>query len=241
MLKLSTAVIYSSAGDMSLWMGLGRRYLEYVWSLANDGSEIHVKYALEIHGILVEMGWGGWKMIALPVLLKRSIPLLEVQSLQVLRLLSKVKEEGKLGEVDVVWKRGVEAWLKGRLSNCTEFTDTLVGHTTPMYEETAVLTFQQILELSYAFKLSSFVSEDVTHLVTTIVSNILNDSLSTEDAQKSSRMLALCLQYVAERPHSEWSKQLDIAFWTSQLVSKWSNSPDILSALTELREASDTK
>ncbi len=112
LLKLSAAILVSTTGDMGLWMGSGRRFLEHVWSLVTNGLPLHLKFALELHGVLVDMNWGGWKMIALPVLLKRSISLLDQDALGVLRLLSKINEEGKLGEVDVVWKRGLEAWLK---------------------------------------------------------------------------------------------------------------------------------
>lgn len=102
--------------------------MEHVWSSAANKEPLQTKFVLELYGVLVEMGWGGWKMIALPTLLKRSVALLDGDALGTLRLLAKVKEEGKLGDVDLVWKRGLETWLVKALQSWDETSTELVSN-----------------------------------------------------------------------------------------------------------------
>ncbi|KAF9038274.1 hypothetical protein BDZ89DRAFT_1061276 [Hymenopellis radicata] len=217
LLKLSTAILVSTTGDMGLWMGSGRRFLEHIWSLVTNGQPLHLKFALELHGVLVDMNWGGWKMIALPVLLKRSISLLDKDALGVLRLFSKINEEGKLGEVDVVWKRGIEAWLKEHSGLGTGLTN--IG-----------------LELHFALKLSPYLSPDVTSLVTNAIEQLLSMPPDSVSSQQQEQSLGLFLRYVANRPQAEWSNQVNMSSWTSRIIAQWSGSSVILTALVELKQ-----
>ncbi|EEB91024.1 hypothetical protein MPER_10690, partial [Moniliophthora perniciosa FA553] len=52
-----------TAGDMSAWISSGRALLTHLW-----GSDEMAEFTLQLHGILADLSWGGWKMIALPVL-----------------------------------------------------------------------------------------------------------------------------------------------------------------------------
>ena len=60
---------------------------------------------LMLCGVLAELGWGGWKLVGLPSLLSATRTLLESEPTLTLRLLASLQNTGKLGEVDIVWKR----------------------------------------------------------------------------------------------------------------------------------------
>ncbi|KAJ7582352.1 hypothetical protein C8J56DRAFT_792691, partial [Mycena floridula] len=59
------------AGEMPLWLSSGRKLLEQSWT--------DTRFVIQLHGTLAELGWGGWKMITLPMLLKKTGQLLEVE------------------------------------------------------------------------------------------------------------------------------------------------------------------
>ncbi|KIY70650.1 hypothetical protein CYLTODRAFT_391770 [Cylindrobasidium torrendii FP15055 ss-10] len=218
LLKLSGAVLVSSSGGMALWMGAGRRYLENLWAMVGT-NPVATKFVLELHGILVEANWGGWKMIALPALLKRAPSLLETQPLEALRLLAKVKDEGKLGEVDVMFKRGLEGWVKTYLAK----------------EE--LYTAETVTVLTYVTKLSSCLSEEVTTTIIASINNILSSNMDIDDNNIQRDTLGLCLSYVSTRQRSEWSKQVDLQAWTVKVVGKWSDAANILESTLDLHQA----
>jgi U3 small nucleolar RNA-associated protein 20 len=103
-LKLSVACLI--AGDMGLWMGIGRKVFERTWT---ERSQL----ALQITGGTLELGWGAWQMIALPHLIKRSLDLLEKDQsvMQVLEVLSAAQQGGKLKGVDEMWKERLRKWV----------------------------------------------------------------------------------------------------------------------------------
>lgn len=109
-LKLTTAALV--AGDMSLWMGPGRKVLERAWK----GDPM---FAILLSGSLSDMDWGGWKLIALPHVLRHTSPLLQSESPDVskyaLRLLARLSKEGKLESSERAWKETVGAWVIQRL------------------------------------------------------------------------------------------------------------------------------
>jgi len=72
---------------------------------------------LMLCGVLAELGWGGWKLVGLPSLLSATRTLLESEPTLTLRLLASLQNTGKLGEVDIVWKRSVDGWIQKRLSS----------------------------------------------------------------------------------------------------------------------------
>lgn len=111
-LKISTACLM--AGDMALWMGPGRKIFERVW-IERAGL------ALQLTGALLELGWGGWQMIALPHVVKRSLELLEKDDavMKVLEMLSTAQKEGKLTAVDDRWKDRLRTWVFTRFEHWT--------------------------------------------------------------------------------------------------------------------------
>lgn len=115
LLKFSSALLV--AGDMAAWMSSARTYLGRLWE-----NESMVEFTLRLHGVLAELGWGGWKMIAQPVLVKNSSKLLarEDDAKKTIRLLAALSRDGKMGEVDLVWRRKVESWTYKRLKSFSE-------------------------------------------------------------------------------------------------------------------------
>lgn len=103
---------------MGLWLGPGRMLLESSWS---DPA-----YAIKLHGALADLGWGGWKSLALPNVLKQMPNLLQSDTHNAIHLLSVLHRDKRLGEVDLVWKQRFNIWVSGQLLNW-ELTDGAVS------------------------------------------------------------------------------------------------------------------
>ncbi len=88
---------------MALWMGPGRKVFERAWERPS--------FALDLCGTLSNLGWGGWKLIALPHVI-RSVPqLLQSHPSKVLALLSILRNDGRLDGVDSAWKQRLQSWV----------------------------------------------------------------------------------------------------------------------------------
>lgn len=76
-------------------------------------------FALQLSGCLAEAGWGGWKLVAQPLVLRMTVApeVLEAQPRKVLSLLAALKRAKMLGngEADIVWRERLEKWALGRL------------------------------------------------------------------------------------------------------------------------------
>ncbi|KAG7447295.1 uncharacterized protein BT62DRAFT_948312 [Guyanagaster necrorhizus] len=214
LLKLSAAVL--TAGDMALSMGLGRRFLEHCWD--------HPVFAIELHGALADLGWGGWKMIALPTLLKKTPLLLENEPVRTLQLLASVHKEKRLGEIDLVWKQRVEQWVKNRLQNW-------------------VMSRESALELQFIVILSGYLSAEVTPLIISIVDSLCNADPEPDTRSDSfpspSWVLGLCLPYLSKRPQEELRDRVQMKAWTQKCVAKWYWSPSVVSGLVSFTNQSD--
>lgn len=106
MLKLSTSILI--AGQSAFWMGQGRKVVEHSW-------EIDSVLGIELSGTLCQLNWGGWKMIAAPRLFKNTWSSLETNPERILRLLADLQKDGKLNDVDAVWKEKMQTWVTKRL------------------------------------------------------------------------------------------------------------------------------
>lgn len=107
---------------MSIWLSHGRKVLDLVWSCAEKGPDergLAVPLVIQLHGTLADLGWGGFQMIAMPALIKRTPRLLEDDKKHTLRLLASLQRNGKLTEkdIDLVWKKKVEEWVIRQLSS----------------------------------------------------------------------------------------------------------------------------
>lgn len=108
-LKLSASCL--TAGDMALWMGPGRKVFERAWAE-------RPALALHLTGVLLDLGWGGWQMIALPHLVKRTLDLLEADQevMKVLEVLNAAYRDKKLAGVDERWKARLQKWVTTRFT-----------------------------------------------------------------------------------------------------------------------------
>ena len=127
-LKLTVACL--TAGDMALWMGAGRKVFERTWAE-------RPKLALQITGATLELGWGGWQMIALPHVVKRSLDVLEsnTEVVCVLEVLSAAQKEGKLSGVDEKWKERLRKWAIARFSKWDGSEEQVCRFTSHGYEQ----------------------------------------------------------------------------------------------------------
>lgn len=76
---LSLGAACLMAGDMSVWMGAGRRFIEYSWEVRNPVDSFfklvsddfqHPTFGLKLSETLSTLDWGGWNMIQLPLTCK---------------------------------------------------------------------------------------------------------------------------------------------------------------------------
>jgi U3 small nucleolar RNA-associated protein 20 len=84
-----------------------------------------VTFTLKFNGCLASSNWGGWKLVALP-LLYRSVLKQDMDSKTLLDFLARLKRVGKVGgsgekekEVEGVWKK-VEEYAVARLTALME-------------------------------------------------------------------------------------------------------------------------
>ncbi|KAG8693954.1 U3 snoRNP protein [Ceratobasidium sp. 394] len=96
------------AGDMAAWIGPGRRALDVVWQNPAEG--------MRIAAILSELGWGGWKSMVLPHILRRTHETLASLPTQTLSVLAHLYSAGQL-DVDPVWIARVGSDISTMLQN----------------------------------------------------------------------------------------------------------------------------
>lgn len=85
-------------------------------------TQTSLSFTLKLHLCLADANWGGWKMIALPIVLRSTIRpetgLTDRYQRELISFLAALKREKKLGasgEADVVWKKKIESVVLGRL------------------------------------------------------------------------------------------------------------------------------
>ncbi|KAI0782968.1 armadillo-type protein [Abortiporus biennis] len=197
LLKFSLATLM--AGDMALWMGPGRKVLEYVWN--SDRPLL----ALELSGALSDLNWGGWKLIALPHILKHSLQLLKTYPSKTLELLCRLYSERRLEGVDSNWKRGLQNWVDERFQDWDRSQD-------------------KALEYGQIIRISSLLPS-----VSPFIIRVVNSTLEIEDAVEDyngselngSWLLGISLKALSSRPSVEWLSQVDLPNWTETIVTKW--------------------
>jgi hypothetical protein len=47
-------------------------------------------------------------------------------------------------------------------------------------------------------------------------------------------ILGACMRALQQRPHTEWTKEINISDWTRKGVKEWGSSPEFLAGLTPL-------
>ena len=102
------------------------------WGLNRlDGDEDPVSFGLKFNGCLAELEWGGWKLVALPLLLKSTVKsdLIEERPRRLIGFLAALKRAKKLitGETDAVWRARIEMCALDRLRVWKKQDDDSVG------------------------------------------------------------------------------------------------------------------
>ena len=109
---------------MSHWIGSGLKFLQRLWGLierrpGDDEDAFCVALSIKLHGVLAELGWGGWKMVALPLVLKATTRpnLMENEPETLFSFLASLKRLKRInpGDVDMVWKTKIERCALSRL------------------------------------------------------------------------------------------------------------------------------
>ena len=174
LLRFTTALY--TASDMALWLGPGRNFLQRSWDeAASNYSDIlaysdvemqltmpseqqppttyierysiYTGFTLPLHASLAELSWGGWKLVALPLILKHTLQLFGKVAEQkgdvslsryLLAFLAALKRSKKLSpsEVDIVWRERLEKWCLERMGRLSLGTDE------SQVKEVSGLTFQ---------------------------------------------------------------------------------------------------
>ena len=132
------------AADISMWLGPGLKFLQRTWRWNSATAEQEpmesagsVAFTLKFNGCLASSNWGGWKLVALP-LLYRSVLKPDVDSKVLLDFLARLKRLGRVGgsgekekEAEGMWKKTEEyavAKLTALKEKCgREMDDSLVS------------------------------------------------------------------------------------------------------------------
>jgi U3 small nucleolar RNA-associated protein 20 len=118
-----------------MWLGPGLKFLQRTWRwnsataehepiLLQESAEL-VTFTLKFNGCLASSNWGGWKLVAVP-LLYRSALKPDVDSKKLLDFLARLKRAGKVGgsgekekEAEGMWNK-VEVYAVARLTALKE-------------------------------------------------------------------------------------------------------------------------
>jgi U3 small nucleolar RNA-associated protein 20 len=226
LLRFTTSTF--TAAEMPLWVGPAYNFLQSLWA-SKDRSVL--KLTLSLNLSLAELGWGGWKIVALPLLLKNTMSqdVLESDPRRVINFLASLKRLKKLstGDTDFVWRERVERFVTRRLQNWTLSGDA----------ESAV-------ELVDMLALSGLLSASVTPVIVGIVDRVL--ASPPEDAEQeymttpanSASVLGACMQALLKRDPLEWTQAVDVARWAGICVRHWGWSYEVLAGLYALSQAS---
>lgn len=217
---------------MALWMGPGRKVLARVWA--------RPRLALALCCVLSDLGWGGWKLLALPQVVKALPDLLDAgaHTGPALELLGAAQREKRL-QVDAPWKARLQTWFERRLEGWVGDAEQVRVGTSILLGICAEMRFQAVV-LHHAIALSELLPG-----LSPLLVGIVNATLKQEDPKadydehetNSSWIIGSCLACLARRNSTEWRGQVDIPAWTATIVEKWGWSGYALEGLVSLSNA----
>ncbi|TFY83749.1 hypothetical protein EWM64_g255 [Hericium alpestre] len=214
LLSFSTSVLV--AGDVSLWMGPGRKLVEHAWE---DES-----FGMRLCGALSDLSFDGWKALQLPYVLKLSPQLLETRPKKTLELLASLNGKRRLADVDESWRQKVDTWVTQRMSEWTRSED-------------------KVGELHLVLQLSSMLPS-ISPTLIQLVEQTIDTQDPQGDYQASSAnagwVLASCLRELSKQKPSAWEKLTDLPTWIDKVLERWHWHEDVMFSLVELVQASST-
>jgi len=216
--------------EMPLWLSQGMKFLQRAWGLiqrpAQDAEdEFCIKFALNLNGALAELGWGGWKLVALPSVLKMSVRpnVTDKHPTSLFAFLASLRHNKKIsqGDTDLVWRTRIEQCALARL-------EVLKGQTGT----------EAAAEINDILVLSSFFSDSVTPVLIDSLDQNLQGDVPADSRASSSWMIAMSLEALSRRDKAEWSGKVDQRKWAKHALERWSWSAEVLEAIVSLsREA----
>ena len=227
-LKFTSATFM--AAEMPLWLGPGYKFLQRAWSACTDQPTL--QFVLKLNACLAELGWGGWKLVALPLLLKAtaSQTMLDFDPRKILGVLATLKKSKKfsVSDTDLVWKDRFEKFALARLEKWT---------LSPQREPEVARELEDILTLSNFF--SPAVSPIIIGIIDGIHFSSPEDTVAEYRATpaNSAWALGMCMQTLEKRDPAEWATRVDLASWTKMSAQHWGWSPAVLGGLYGLSQA----
>jgi U3 small nucleolar RNA-associated protein 20 len=230
---------------MSHWIGSGLKFLQRIWGLVerpagDDEDAVCLTLSLKLHGSLAELGWGGWKMVALPLVLKATVrpSLLDQEPRKLFSFLASLKRLKKLnpGEVDMVWKAKIEKCALARLEvlkgQAGDAVVSLSRHACPC----AHRQFQDS-EINDIISLSPFFSDAVVPVLLGLVDYNLQPDTDPAMDERRAWIVDAAVQALSRRDTREWTAKVPLQQWALLAVEKWASSRHVLGSLVVLSEA----
>ncbi|KAF8589509.1 hypothetical protein K439DRAFT_362879 [Ramaria rubella] len=211
-LMLGTAALM--AGEMPIWMGPGRKFIEASWKNSAVGPKLS--------GALSDLHWGGWRLIELPFTLKYTLQSINIDPLPTLSLLATLSRSQRLDDVDEGWLARVAESVDVRLVawNMSE---------TDLQELASIVALSSILP-SIGPGLVR-IAEDTLDYV---------DPHATEELHNSdpldAKVFGECAKALVQIPDHLWSQSVDVSSWISLAVKKWPKSQNVLNGLVALSQ-----
>ncbi|KAK2463026.1 hypothetical protein APHAL10511_004681 [Amanita phalloides] len=200
---------------------------------------VYTSFTLPLYASLAELSWGGWKLIALPLVLKHTLPFLRQEGTDghmariLLAFLASLRRLKRLGpsEVDVVWRERLEKWCVDRVGGLAPETDG----------DMVVWTEKKAAELNDLFALHPFFSSSAFSKSIVHLTNKTLHSASVPSKADSAWVVGICLRGLASRDASEWMSDVDVSAWTVNIMKNWSWSAEILGGFVDISSRFSSK
>ncbi|KAF6761032.1 U3 snoRNP protein Utp20 [Ephemerocybe angulata] len=222
---LPFAVSLYTSTEMAAWISQGMKFLQRAWSLAS-GDDFHWTFVIQLNGALAELGWGGWKLVALPLLLKNTVKEGVAMKEGTFSFLARVRRGKKLSveQTDLVWRTRVEKAARERLGE----VEKLGGAVGP----------DVAAEVNDILTLSPFFSPTITPVIISLIDAFLISSppAPAPTNPAASWILGTALDALSNRSKDEWAQKVDARKWASLVLERWGQSSELLEAMVQLAQ-----
>jgi U3 small nucleolar RNA-associated protein 20 len=108
---LHACVAVLMAGDLSLWMAVGRDLVQQSWT--------NVTFGAQLCGILSDLSWGGWKLLEFPHMIQHLPNLVDSDAIRGLGLLAALHKAQRVKDVPSAWLLRLEEGILKRFEEWT--------------------------------------------------------------------------------------------------------------------------